>query len=71
MLSNLEIHVDLTQLQEKSKQHDFQLTWNVCKPEELLLLKYPVTLGSEIVLDWNIPTVKMLVYLSGMNHGPQ
>ena len=33
-------------------------------------LKYLVALGSEIVSDCNIPTIDMLVYLSGKNYGP-
>ena len=30
-----------------------------------------MALGSEIVSDWNIPTVDMLVYLSGKNYCPE
>lgn len=33
-------------------------------------LKCLVALGSEIASDWNIPTIDMLVYLSGKNYGP-
>ena len=33
-------------------------------------LRYLVTLGSEIVSDWNSPTIDMVGYLSGQNLGP-
>ena len=33
-------------------------------------LRYLVTLGSEIVSDWNTPTIDMLGYLLGQNVGP-